>query len=106
MSRSLYFLYKFKNNSVSQFNKLHTHEYKYSLGFVIGSKQAAGVLGEVSRHREGEKGVLFPFLCACNKQQNSKVTPVSLESAELSFCQQRLHSVNSVWSDWQILGGS
>lgn len=30
------------------------------------------------------KGAHFPFLCACNKQQNSKVTPVSLYSAVLS----------------------
>lgn len=33
---------------------------------------------------EGEKGDRFPFLCACNKQQNTKVTPVSLVSALLS----------------------
>lgn len=30
------------------------------------------------------KGARFPFLCACNKQQNSKVTPVSWYSAVLS----------------------
>lgn len=39
---------------------------------------------EVKRRWGGGKGVRFPFLCACNKQQNSKVTPVSLVSAVLS----------------------
>lgn len=41
-------------------------------------------MGEVKRRWGGEKGVRFPFLCACNKQQNTKVTPVSLVSALLS----------------------
>lgn len=39
---------------------------------------------EIKRRWEGGKGVRVPFLCACNKQQNSKVTPVSLVSAVLS----------------------
>lgn len=41
-------------------------------------------MGEVKRRWGREKGVRFPFLCACNKQQNTKVTPVSLVSALLS----------------------
>lgn len=46
----------------------------------FSSKQAAGVSWCWGKGKEAR----FPFLCACNKQQNSKVTPVSWYSAVLS----------------------
>lgn len=51
---------------------------------MCSGEQAAGASWKRSNGAgEGEKE-LIPFLCACNKQQNSKVTPASLYSAVLS----------------------